>query len=63
MTDPTGIVSYDNATQTLTFQTDDQTKAGTYDFTLKVRLANYPELGYFPATTDFTVTASVHCTM
>lgn len=38
-------------------------KVGTYDYTLKARLANYPELGYFPASTVFSVTAGIYCTM
>jgi hypothetical protein len=29
---------------------------GSYSFTLGVRLTNYPEKGYFPKTTPFTVT-------
>jgi hypothetical protein len=31
---------------------------GTYQFTLAARLTNYPAKGYFPKTTQFTVTVS-----
>jgi hypothetical protein len=49
LSDPAGIASYDNSTNTLTFKTSDLSKVGSYDFTLKARLADYPEIGYFEA--------------
>jgi hypothetical protein len=40
----------------LSVQADDASLIGIHSFTLAVRLTDYPEKGYFPKTTNFTVT-------